>query len=98
MTEATTLLLRRAERECLKQLAAPFGLILDDHLTVDHRRSASQPRRGRDDRCVATGPVVAIASEGVDLTAVNHEQRAIAVMLDLVELFIARRRLGHERV
>jgi hypothetical protein len=59
-------------------------LVLDDHLAIDQGRFAGQLAASIDHPPIGPRPVITVAGEGPDLTAIDNDQGAVAVMLDLV--------------
>jgi hypothetical protein len=59
-------------------------LVLDDHLAIDQGRFAGQLAGSLDHPAIGSGPVPAMTREGSDLAAVDDDQGAVAVILDLV--------------
>jgi hypothetical protein len=62
-------------------------------LAVEGERSGTQQRRGDSDRRVAAAPVVAVAGEQANGSALAADLETIAVVLDLVHPAGPRRRL-----
>lgn len=76
---------RRSQRTEIGDAA----LVLDDHLAVDDGRSARQPPGGSNDRAVPVGPIGPPAGERSGGAAIDDEQGAVPVVLDLVEPAVA---------
>ena len=71
-------------------------LVLDDHLAIDQGGLAGQLAAGIDHPLIGPRPVIAVAGEGADLAAIDDDQGAIAVILDLVNPALPGRRLRDE--
>ena len=71
-------------------------LVLDHHLAIDQGGLAGQPGAGLDHPPIGARPVIAVAGEGADLAAIDDDQGAIAVILDLVNPALPGRRLRDE--
>ena len=74
--------------------AAVIGL--HDEFAVEDGGAAAQPLRFLDDRRIERGPVVAASGEGARLAVLHDQQRAVAVVLDLVQPAVAGGRLLHQ--
>jgi hypothetical protein len=59
-------------------------LVLDDHLAIDQGGLAGQPGASLDHPLIGPRPIIAVPSEGAGLAAINDDQGAVAVVLDLV--------------
>ena len=59
-------------------------LVLDDHLAIEHGGLTGQLAAGIDNPFIGPRPVIAVAGEGSDLTSVGNDDRAIAIVFDLV--------------
>jgi hypothetical protein len=70
--------------------------ILDDELAIDQGRLAGELGSSIDDALVGSGPVSAMAREGPHSALVDDDQRAIAIMLDLVNPALSGGRLRDE--
>jgi hypothetical protein len=71
-------------------------LILDHHLAIDQGRFAGQPGAGVDHPAIGRSPVIAVPGESADMAAVDDDQGAIAIVLDLVNPTVPGRRLRDE--
>ncbi len=60
--------------------------ILNDDLTVENGHTAGQPGGCLGNNRIPVCPVVSLARESADLTVLQNELRAVAVLLDLVDL------------
>ena len=65
------------------EVGAPL-LVLNNHLAVDRGGLAAKAQPRRDDRRIAISPVVPVARERPALAVVEHDEGAIAIVLDLV--------------
>jgi hypothetical protein len=72
-------------------------LVLNDNLAIDQGRSVTQPGSSFHHPAIWRGPVPAMAGEGSDLAAIDDDQGAVAVMLDLVNPPLSGGWLRHER-
>jgi hypothetical protein len=59
-------------------------LVLDHHLTIEHRGLAGQLATRIDNPAISWRPVFAVARDSADLAAVDEDEGALAVVLDLV--------------
>jgi hypothetical protein len=59
-------------------------LVLHDHLAVEDRRAAFEAVGGGNYARIPVRPVMTVARKGAHTTVVPQEQRAVAIMLDLV--------------
>ena len=59
-------------------------LVLDHRLAIEHRGLAGQLATGIDNPPISGRPIIAVSGEGADLAAINNDEGAIAVVLDLM--------------
>jgi hypothetical protein len=71
-------------------------LVLYDDLAVDQGRAAAQRPAGFNHSAVLVSPIMAATGEGVDISSVDPEQGAEAIVLDLVNPTVALRRFGRK--
>jgi hypothetical protein len=72
-------------------------LVLDDDLAIDQGCLAGKLGRSFDYPAIRTGPVPPMPGKGPDFAAVNDDQGAVAVMLDLVNPALAGGRFRYQR-
>ena len=58
--------------------------ILHYGFAINDRRFALEVGSGADDRGIPVAPIISISAEHMRLTALNHQLRAVAIMLDFV--------------
>jgi hypothetical protein len=59
-------------------------LVLNHHLTIEHRGLAAQLATRIDNPAISRRPVIAIPGEGAHLATIDDDQGAVAVVLDLM--------------
>jgi hypothetical protein len=72
-------------------------LVLDHDLAIDQGSLTAQLAASIDHPAIWSGPIPAAAGEGSYLAAVDYDQGAVAVMLDLVNPALSRGQFRHER-
>src|SRR3712207_1582484 len=73
--------------------AAP---VPDDQFAVEDRRAAGKPGGAIHHAGVAVRPVETVAGKGPGTIVGDYNERAVAVVLDLVQPAVTGRRLGNE--
>jgi hypothetical protein len=66
-------------------------------LAIDHERARPVLQRGLDDQRVMIGPIVAVPGEQPHTLALALDEKALAIVLDLVDPVRARGNLGSAR-
>ena len=71
-------------------------LILDDDFAIDDSRLTRESRDSLDYPAIGAGPIPSMPGEGPDLAAVDDDEGAVAVMLDLVNPQFSGGRFRHK--